>query len=87
MWARGKLKMLESNTSRIGRIREALVIISFDCRDCHADFASEVGPVTFTPDPVFSIPPSCPECGPRTNDQVWLTDEGQSQLTDVYLNG
>jgi hypothetical protein len=46
-----------------------------------------VGQVTFTPDPVFSIPPSCPKRGPRTNDQVWLTDEGQSQLTDAYLNG
>jgi hypothetical protein len=83
----GARKAEDARVEYIARIGEDLVIISFDCRDCHAEFASEVGQVTFTPDPVFSIPPSCPECGPRTNDQVWLTDEGQSQLTDVYLNG
>jgi hypothetical protein len=83
----GARKAEDARVEYIARIGEDLVIISFDCQDCHAEFTSEVGPVTFTPDPVFSIPPSCPECGPRTNDQVWLTDEGQSQLTDVYLNG
>ena len=62
------------------------MIISFECRDCHAEFASEVGPVTFTPNPVFAIAPSCLRCGPRSNDQVWLTEQGQGQLTDAWLN-
>jgi hypothetical protein len=62
------------------------VIVSFECRDCHSTFACEVGQVSFSPAPAFSIPPSCPDCGPRTNDQVWLTEQGQSQLTEAFLN-
>jgi hypothetical protein len=65
---------------------EGHVIISFECRSCHARFDSEVGAVTFTPNPHFAVSPSCPRCGPRQNDQVWLTEAGQTQLTDAYLN-
>jgi hypothetical protein len=66
--------------------RSLPVIISFECRSCHAEFDSEVGTIGFTPDPLFSIPPSCPRCGPRENSLVLLTEEGQGQLTDAYLN-
>jgi hypothetical protein len=65
---------------------DSAVIISFECKSCHAEFASEVGTITFAPDPVFSIPPSCPRCGPRKNDQVLLTEAGQAQLTDAWMN-
>jgi hypothetical protein len=62
------------------------VIISFECKSCHAEFDSEVGTISFTPDPLFSVPPSCPHCGPRENSQVLLAEEGQGQLTEAYLN-
>ena len=62
------------------------MMISFECRTCRSEFAGEVGQVSFSPDPVFSISPCCPKCGPRTNAQVWLTEQGQGQLTEVYLN-
>jgi NAD-dependent SIR2 family protein deacetylase len=62
------------------------MLISFECKSCHSEFDSDVGKITFTPDPVFTIPPLCPRCGPRKNDQVFLTEVGQSQLTDAYMN-
>lgn len=60
--------------------------ISLECRVCQTQFAGEVGQVSFTPEPVFSNRPVCPKCGPRTNDQLWLTEQGQSELTELYLN-
>jgi hypothetical protein len=62
------------------------MMISFECKSCRAEFDSEVGAITFTPNPLFAIPPSCPHCGPRENDQVLLTEVGQTQLTDAYMN-
>ena len=39
---------------------------------------------TFRPD--FEKPIACPKCGVRTIDEVFLTELGQSQLTEATMH-
>lgn len=66
------------------------MIINFECQHCKAIFDSEVGQIDYQPGeerPTFEKTIRCPSCGPRTMDQVWLTETGQGQLTQAVLNG
>lgn len=63
--------------------------INFQCRACRTVFDSEVGRIDFPPEaqrPQFEQLPVCPGCGERTLDEVELTETGQGQLTEAYLN-
>ena len=58
--------------------------VEFECRDCGAIFTWDVGRVSVDPvelRPRFEKQVRCPRCGPRTIDQLFLTELGQSQLT------
>lgn len=63
--------------------------INFECRKCGIIFDCDVGDVTV---PANSLRPQferniiCPECGQRTMDEVFLTELGQSQLTDATMD-
>ena len=55
-------------------------------------FDSDVGKVDFTEveeevdgRPSFDKAPNCPKCGERTLDEIFLTELGQSQLTELFL--
>ncbi len=61
------------------------MIINFECKTCHGEFDSDVGAITFTPDPEFEALPNCPRCGQRDKNGVWLTEMGQSQMTEAFL--
>jgi hypothetical protein len=63
--------------------------INFECKKCKKPFNSEVGkvavnPTTFRPD--FELPITCPQCGLRTINDVFLTELGQSQMTEATWN-
>jgi hypothetical protein len=65
------------------------MLINFQCRSCRATFDSEVGQIDFPPEtdrPQFEHVPVCSRCGERTLDEVELTETGQSQLTEAFLN-
>ncbi len=62
--------------------------INFECKQCSGIFDSEVGTIkmdeqTFRPDFEKSI--MCPKCGVRTIDEVFLTELGQSQMTEATM--
>lgn len=63
--------------------------INFQCKKCRKVFDCDVGSVevdekTFRP--LFSNKIVCPVCGERSLDDVFLTELGQSQLTDATLD-
>jgi len=63
--------------------------INFECQSCGRDFNSDVGQIHFDPAaerPRFEKAIICPQCGPRTMDDVYLTEVGQSQLTAAMVN-
>ena len=62
--------------------------INFECKKCRDTFNSDIGSVkinekTFRPD--FEKPIICPKCGVRTIDEVFLTELGQSQMTEATM--
>ena len=62
------------------------MIIEFECRKCRQEFECEVGQVAVDEEslrPVFQKPIVCPRCGNRSIDEVYLTELGQSQLTEA----
>ena len=62
------------------------MIIEIECRKCRQEFACEVGQVTVDEAPlrpVFQKPIACPRCGNRSIDEVYVTELGQSQLTEA----
>lgn len=66
------------------------MLLSLECRTCHRVFDANVGQVEFADqgrglEPVFEKRPLCPKCGERSNEQVYLTEEGQGQLTEVWF--
>jgi len=63
--------------------------INFECKKCKKTFNCDVGKVgidqsTFRPN--FEKPITCPKCGVRTIDGVYLTELGQSQMTEATWN-
>ncbi len=63
--------------------------INFECKKCSRIFNSDVGTIkineqTLRPDFEKSI--ICPNCGVRTIDEVFLTELGQSQMTDATMD-
>ena len=51
----------------------------------------DVGEVSFVEEngvlaPVFSKQPCCPKYGERTKQQIYLTETGQGQLTEAWMN-
>ena len=63
--------------------------INFECKKCSCIFGADVGAIkmneqTFRPDFEKSI--TCPKCGVRTIDEVFLTELGQSQMIEATLD-
>jgi predicted nucleic-acid-binding Zn-ribbon protein len=63
--------------------------INFECKKCNERFDAEVGIIkmneqTFRPD--FEKAITCPKCGVRTIDEVFLTELGQSQMTEATMD-
>ena len=60
--------------------------INFECKSCHTIFDNEVGQISInekTMRPDFEKKILCPSCGEKTIDDVFLTETGQSQLTEA----
>lgn len=62
--------------------------VNFKCRKCGGIFDCDIGTVAVPEDserPVFEKSIVCPKCGLRSMDGVFLTELGQSQLTEATL--
>lgn len=62
--------------------------INFECINCRCIFDCDIGAVTLSEDsysPCFEKKIMCPRCGERSMDEVFLTELGQSQLTEATL--
>jgi hypothetical protein len=65
------------------------MIINFECKRCLRTFDCDVGSVSLPENsdrPYFEKGLLCPSCGELTIDDVWLTELGQSQLTEATLD-
>ena len=61
------------------------MIINFECRDCNNIFDYNVGNISQRSDemyPNFENAVNCSSCGIRTVEQLYLTELGQSQMTE-----
>lgn len=60
--------------------------INFECKKCCREFDCEVGEISLSADgmrPVFEKNIICPRCGELSTDDVFLTELGQSQMTEA----
>jgi DNA-directed RNA polymerase subunit RPC12/RpoP len=63
-------------------------VLNFECKTCHQHFDADVGAVMFNENeerPTFESEISCKKCGKRTLDDIYLTEIGQTQLTQIFL--
>ena len=61
-------------------------MVEFECRDCGKIFSCDVGQVSVDQvalRPRYEKAVRCPHGGPRTIDQLFLTELGQSQMTEA----
>ena len=62
------------------------MVINFECSGCGGIFDCDVGVVSMSENsyrPSFEKEILCPKCGRRSMDEVFLTELGQSQLTEA----
>lgn len=62
--------------------------INFECKKCRNEFDCDVGKVGIemkTMRPTFEKEIVCTKCGPITMDDVFLTELGQSQMTEATM--
>lgn len=65
-----------------------MAVISFECKKCGEYFCCDVGEISFElvgDRPQFEKEIRCPDCGVVSMDEVWLTEVGQTQLTQLQL--
>ena len=65
------------------------MLINFECRECGSLFDYDVGTVTFPENSDslnFERKIICPKCGQLSMDEVFLTELGESQLTEATLD-
>jgi len=63
--------------------------INFECKKCQRAFDCDVGRISInekTMRPDFEKSIICPRCGKRSIDEVFLTELGQSQMTEATLD-
>ena len=62
-----------------------------ECKKCKAEFDANVGLISFDDSdfdtkPTFEKNPNCARCGESTVDDISLTEVGQGQLTQIWMN-
>ena len=65
------------------------MVINFECRKCGVPFDCDVGTITLpesSDNPNFEKDIICPKCGQLSMDEVFLTELGESQLTEATLD-
>jgi hypothetical protein len=64
------------------------MIINFACRKCKQTFDCDVGQINLDEHalrPRFEKPLICPDGGERSLDEAYLTERGQTQMTEATL--
>lgn len=62
------------------------MFINFECKKCKIEFNSDVGKIEIDEKilrPIFEKDIVCPVCGKLGMDDVFLTELGQSQMTEA----
>ena len=62
--------------------------INFECKKCRNKFDCDVGNIGIDDNsmrPTFEKDILCPRCGKLSMDEVFLTELGQSQMTEATL--
>ncbi len=62
------------------------MFINFECKKCGNEFNCDVGKIGMNEEelrPTFEKDIICPLCGKISMDDVFLTELGQSQMTDA----
>ncbi len=65
------------------------MVINFECKKCKSTFDCDMGHIVIDEKsmrPVFEKKIMCPNCHDRTIDEVFLTELGQSQMTEATMN-
>ena len=63
--------------------------INFECKKCRKEFDCDVGKIGIDDSsmrPTFGKDIVCPRCGTLTMDDVFLTELGQSQMTEATMD-
>ena len=62
------------------------MFINFECKKCKVEFNCDVGKIEIDEEklrPIFENDIICPVCGKRSIDGVFLTELGQTQMTEA----
>jgi len=62
--------------------------INFECKKCRKKFDCDVGKIGIDDSsmrPTFEKDIICPQCGKLSMDDVFLTELGQSQMTEATM--
>ena len=67
------------------------MFLSIECKKCKSEFDANVGAISFDdsdvgPKPSFEKNPECNKCGELTINDIYLTEMGQGQLTEIWMN-
>jgi len=65
------------------------MVINFECKTCKNVFDCDVGSIGIDEKsfrPIFEKKIICPHCNERTIDEVFLTELGQSQMTEATMD-
>jgi len=65
-----------------------MTTINFECKKCRNEFDCDVGKIGVDKShmrPKFEKDILCPKCGKLTMDEVFLTELGQSQMTEATM--
>jgi hypothetical protein len=65
------------------------ITVNFQCKKCTQSFDCNIGNIQFTPstgNPIFEKSVLCPTCGKLDKGDYILTEIGQSELTELFIN-
>ena len=62
-----------------------MAILNFKCKKCKRIFDFEIGKITFGNRLSFEKEIYCNNCGKREIDDLILTEEGQTMVTELYF--
>ena len=65
--------------------------LNVECKKCKAEFDANVGVISldesdFDSKPTFEKNPECDKCGELTVNDIYLTEVGQGQLTQIWMS-
>ena len=68
-----------------------VMYLNVECKKCKAELDANVDLISFDESdldskPTFDKNPECDKCGKLTVNDIYLTEVGQGQLTQIWMN-